>query len=63
MWKAALTFGLGFFIATQFYRNIDKEEAKKKEERIKRRVQEILEDVGLTKKEAKKQSTSITSKS
>ncbi len=57
--KSLMTFALGFFIARQVYINFDKQEARNKEARLKRKVEDLLEDIGLSKKEAQEHSTEI----
>ena len=50
--KTVLTLAVGFWIGRQLYINFDKKEARLKEQKIKKRLQQFLEDNGLTVKEA-----------
>lgn len=57
--KSLITFALGFIIARQVYINFDKQEARNKEAKLKQKVEDLLEDIGLSKKEAKEQSQQL----
>ena len=57
--KTIIALAVGFWIGRQIYIHFDKEEARKKEAAVKRRLKKFLEENGLTGKEAGQQSEEI----
>ena len=59
MKNTVITLAVGILIGRYIYINYDKQEALRKEADIKRRLMETLEDMGLSKREARASSRSI----
>ncbi|MDN5201240.1 hypothetical protein QQ008_07700 [Fulvivirgaceae bacterium BMA10] len=57
--RTILSLAVGFWLGRQIYIQYDKEEALKKEKVIKARLKKFLEENGLTKSEAKEQTSDL----
>ena len=62
MKNTIITLAIGILIGRHIYMRYDKQEALKKEARIKRHLMEVLEDLGLSAREASTQSNAIIKK-
>jgi len=60
--KTVFALVLGFWISRQFYKNMDKKEAEKKEAYLKAKAKKALEKAGLNVSQAKKQVETIFQK-
>lgn len=50
--KTVIVLAIGFWIGRQIYVNFDKEEAKRKETKLRQRLIQLLQEQGFTKGEA-----------
>lgn len=57
--RTILSLAVGFWLGRQIYIQYDKEEALKKEKVVKDRLRKFLEENGLTKSEAKEQTSDL----
>ena len=57
--RTVIALAIGFWVGRQIYINFDKEEARQKEKEAKKRLNQFLEENGLTVKEAKAQANEI----
>ena len=57
--RTILSLAVGFWLGRQIYLQYDKEEALKKEKVVKDRLRKFLEENGLTKSEAKEQTSDL----
>ncbi len=57
--RTVISLAVGFWLGRQIYLKYSKEEALQKERRLKERLKKVLEDTGLSKSEAKEQTSNI----
>lgn len=57
--RSIITLTMGFLMARYIYLNVDKKVARQKEAQIRESLENVLEKVGLSKKEAQSQSEDI----
>lgn len=57
--RTVIALAIGFWVGRQIYINYDKEEARIKEAKAKKRLKQFLEENGLTQSEAHEQSDEI----
>lgn len=60
--RTVIALAIGFWVGRQIYINYDKEEARRKEADVKRRMKQFLEDNGLTRTEAQEQTEEMFGK-
>lgn len=57
--KTILAIGVGFMIARQIYGNMNKQEARKMEENMKKKLTDFMKEKGFSEQEIKKKSNEI----